>query len=372
VENIILFGGAFDPVHNGHLRMANAASFLLNADIVFVPSKSPRWKNPTATIDHRLKMLALAIRQNGISGTTISDFEIKSESEVNYTIDTIRYFVKKYPLKRFFLLIGADQVNQFAQWREPEEIVKLAKVVYIPRPDIKIDEKIVKRFSIEQLPYNHTGEVSSTKIRNLQSLDMPSSVLDYIEKNHLYYIERILNIVGKERYAHCLSVAHLARSIAYKNERPEYHKAYVAGLLHDLGKGYDTEQTIAIMKRQFKDYVNLPAFAYHQFIGSYLAQKEFGIKDEEILDAISFHATGKPHMSPLGKIIYSADKIDPLRGFNSRPLIKKCYKNYYLGFLMVLSANRDYLLANGKDIKNSLTDACMQLYLGKGKEIESR
>lgn len=372
MENLILFGGSFDPVHNGHLRMANAASFLLNADVVFVPSKSPRWKNPEAGVNHRLKMLALAIRQNGTSGTTISDFEIRSSSEVNYTIDTVRYFVKKYANKRIYLLIGADQVNQFHQWKEPEEISKMVQVVYIPRPDVKADENNIKKYKIENLSYNHTGEVSSTKIRNLQSIDAPSSVLEYIERNRLYYIEKIAGIIDEERLAHSLSVAHLARSIAFKNERPEYHKAYIAGLLHDLGKGFNLEQTINIMKRHFKDYVNLPAFAYHQFVGSYLAEKEFGIKDEEILDAICFHATGKPHMSPLGKIIYAADKIDPLRGFDSRFLIKNCYQNYYLGFVMVLNANRDYLLANGKDINNSLTDACMQLYLGKGKEIESR
>ncbi|MFA5443189.1 MAG: nicotinate (nicotinamide) nucleotide adenylyltransferase [Bacilli bacterium] len=372
MENVILFGGAFDPVHNGHLRMASAASFLLNADVVFVPSKSPRWKDPAAGIDHRLKMLALAIRQNGLSGTTISDFEIHSQAEVNFTIDTIRYFVTKYPKKRFFLLIGADQVNQFHQWREPDEITRLVTVVYIPRPEIKINESNVIKYRIQKLSYNHTGDVSSTKIRNLQSVDMPSEVLDYIEKNRLYYIDKIASMLDKERFDHSISVAHLARSIAYKNERSDYPKAYIAGLLHDLGKGYDTAQTIAIMKRQFKNYVNQPEFSYHQFVGSYLAEKEFGIKDEEILDAIRFHATGKTHMSPLGKIIYSADKIDPLRGFNSRPLIKKCYKNYYLGFVMVLSANREYLIANGKDIKNSLTDACMELYLGKGKEIESR
>ena len=372
MENLVLFGGSFDPVHNGHIRMANAASFLLNADVVFVPSKSPRWKNPEAGINHRLKMLTLAIRQNGTSGSIISDYELRSEDEINYTIDTVRYFVKKYPNKQIYLLIGADQVNQFQQWKNPEEIVKLVKVVYIPRPEIKVDENVTRKFQIDILPYQHTGEVSSTKIRNLQSIDTPSSVLEYIEKNRLYYIEKIASFLDPERFEHCLSVAHLARSIAHKNERPEYQKAYVAGLLHDLGKGMNTEQTIAIMKKQFKDYVNLPPFAYHQFVGSYLAEKDFGIKDEEILDAIRFHATGKPHMSPLGKIIYAADKIDPLRGFDSRSLIKSCYQNYYLGFVIVLSANRDYLLANGKDINNPLTDACMKLYLGKGKEIESR
>jgi nicotinate-nucleotide adenylyltransferase len=269
-------------------------------------------------------------------------------------------------------LIGADQVNVFHNWKDADEIAKLATVTCISRPEYKIDEKNVKRFNIKMLTYNHTGEVSSTKIRNLQSIDAPSSVIDYIEKNRLYYMDKISKMLDVERLEHSLSVAHLARSIAVKNQRSEYQKAYIAGLLHDLGKNCSLEDTIAIMKEHYKDYVNLPPFSYHQFAGAYIAEKEFGIKDAEILDAIRFHATGKPHMSPLGKIIYCADKIDPLRGFNSEPLIKKCYQNYYLGFIVVLSANRDYLLANGKDINNSLTESCMQLYLGKGKDIESR
>lgn len=367
-----MFGGAFDPVHNGHLRMANAASFLLNADIVFVPSKNPRWKNPTAKIDHRIKMLELAVKQDGISGTTISDFETHSNQEVTYTIDTIRHYANKYRGKKLYLLIGADQVNLFHQWKEADEIAKLATVVFISRPDIVLNERNVAHFNMEHLAYEHTGEVSSTKVRNLQSIDIPTSVIDYVEIHKLYYMERLSKILPPNRLAHCLSVAHLARRIAHKNERPEYQKAYIAGLLHDLGKSHDLHDSLSIMKNDYKDYVNLPQFTYHQFVGAYLAEKEFGIKDEEILDAIRFHATGKPHMSALGKIIYSADKIDPIRGFNSKALVKKCLQNYYLGFVIVLSANRDYLLSNGKDINNPLTDACMKLYLGKGNEIESR
>jgi hypothetical protein len=65
------------------------------------------------------------------------------------------------------------------------------------------------------------------------------------------------------------------------------------------------------------------------------------------------------------KIIYAADKADPARGYDSSALIAACYKNYYLGFLTVLDANRDYLKEKGYVLDNPLTKECMELYLGE-------
>ena len=95
MENLVLFGGTFDPVHNGHLRIARAASLRLNADVIFVPAKNPAFKQPSASISDRLNMLQLALRENGSSSFSISEFETKSESPVNYWIDTLRYFKKR-------------------------------------------------------------------------------------------------------------------------------------------------------------------------------------------------------------------------------------------------------------------------------------
>lgn len=366
MEKLILYGGSFDPIHNGHLRMANAASFLLNADVVFIPSKNPRWKDPAEDVKHRLRMLRLAIKQSGMSGSIISNYELKSTDDINYTIDTVKYFVEKHPQKKFYLLIGADQVNQFHQWRAPKEISELVKIVYIQRPQVEVNLDNVKKYNMSKLNYDLSGAVSSRDIRNLNCLDLPSTVLDYIEKHRLYFFNKLETILPPARFQHSISVARLALKIAFHNRLKIEREAYIAGLLHDLAKGLDQKVILEIMKEEYQDYLHLPPFSYHQFVGVYLAKKVFNIQDEEILDAVQYHATGKAKMSDLGKIIYCADKIDPLRKFNSASLIKKCYENFETGFLHVLKANKEYLLSINKDINNELTKSCMDYYLKKG------
>ena len=107
----------------------------------------------------------------------------------------------------------------------------------------------------------------------------------------------------------------------------------------------------------------MPKWSWHQFIGVIVARDQFNIEDNEILESICFHATGRSSMSPLGKIIYSADKIDPLRGYDSSSLIKSCMRNYAVGFVEVLKANKEYLEENNKLEKNRLTEDCYKYYI---------
>ena len=117
------------------------------------------------------------------------------------------------------------------------------------------------------------------------------------------------------------------------------------------------------MARYFPEYISMPEFSYHQFVGAYIAQEEFGIEDVFILDAIKYHATGRALMTNLEKIIYAADKIEPTRGYDSSALIEAMKKDYEKGFIEVLKHNKEYLLGQEKDIHNPLTDECMDYYL---------
>ena len=117
------------------------------------------------------------------------------------------------------------------------------------------------------------------------------------------------------------------------------------------------------MVEHYKEYSDLPKFAYHQFASEYLAKTEFAVVDKDILEAIKFHATGKDNMCQLAKIIYAADKIEPTRGFDSSELIKRMMENVDSGFKIVLQANKEFLENNRKDINNRLTLNCFNYYL---------
>ena len=84
--------------------------------LILVPSKNPRWKNPTETIEDRLNMIKLILNDYSLD-FEIEDCEIKSRKDVDYTIETIEFLKEKYKNGEFFMLIGADQVNKFHLWR---------------------------------------------------------------------------------------------------------------------------------------------------------------------------------------------------------------------------------------------------------------
>lgn len=368
MRKLIIFGGTFDPIHNGHLRIACAASLKFNADVVFVPAKSPRWKEDVTEVNHRLKMLKMALK-DAPSGSSICDYEIKSPADINYSIDTVRYFKSTHPNTELYFLIGADQVNKFNDWKDAEELAKLAHIIYSARPENDLNKEIINKYSMVNIECTNSGDVSSTAIRELKSIDLPISVLSYIEDNRLYFVEKLAKFLPEARLNHSIQVARLSHRIAKVNKLSDPWRYYVAGLLHDLGKTYSTasENSIEFMNKHFPEECDLPKFSYHQFIGASLAESEFGIKEEDIIDAIKYHCTGKANMNKVGMVVYAADKIEPTRDFDSRWLINSCLSNWYKGFIDTLEDNRKYLLGHAKDIENRYTKECMDMYLGEKK-----
>ena len=367
MANYIIFGGTFDPVHNGHIRIAAAASLKLNADVIFVPARSPRWKTPLTSSEHRVKMLKIALKKSAC-GSSICDFELNSKEDINYSINTIRYLKGKYPNDKFYFVIGADQVNNFPEWKEAEEISNLTTVVYVARPHVELNKQIISTYHMKDLSFLESGDVSSTDFRELKTIDIPLDVLEYIEANQLYFIGKLAKYLPEKRLKHSIEVANLALRIAKANKLDHLERYYFAGLLHDVGKTYanDSDEALHYMKRNYPQYVKLPNFAYHQFVGAQIAKDDFGIKDEVILDAIRNHCTGNKDMSDVAMVVYASDKIEPTRGFDSRWLIKSCLKNYKQGFIDTLIDNKKYLLSHAKDITNELTDVCFDMYLPKG------
>ena len=125
----------------------------------------------------------------------------------------------------------------------------------------------------------------------------------------------------KERYHHTVGVAYTAMSMSMKyNPQPDNNefmiKAEIAGLLHDCAKCMDNDKKIRICNKNQISYSKIEAenpYLLHGKVGAYIARKEFDILDEDILNAITWHTTGRPDMSLLEKIIFVADYIEPSR-----------------------------------------------------------
>ena len=363
MKNIVLFGGAFDPIHNGHINMALEASKQLSADVFFIPARISVWKSDSAPIEDKIRMIELAIKDSGQEDKLhISRFEADSKDEINYSIDTVRYFKSKYPESKLYLLIGTDQVNSFHKWKSCDEIAKLATIIFFKRPDLELDEENIKRFLMVEID-GKMVDASSTDIRELKALESADSVIDYIIDRSLYFIDKIKSYMSEDRFNHTLSVTRLSYEIAKANNIKDAKKTIIAALLHDIGKEVPMDEQKRVMKKCFSEYLNLHPVIYHQFVGAYLAEKDFGIADKAILDAIKYHTTANSNMSDVAIIVYCADKIEPTRGFDSTDLINSMKSSLKQGFVDVLNSNVEYYEKHGIDYKNKLQMACLDQYL---------
>ena len=359
--NIIIFGGAFDPVHNGHINMAINAQKDLQGEVFFVPAPISVWKNKSVSKEDKINMLKLAIK--GYEHFHIDEFELNSGKEVNYSIDTVKYFKNKYPKDELYFLIGGDQVERFHLWKDAKKLSKLAHIIYFDRPDYIMTTENIVNYNISVIK-GPGIVVSSSEIRLFKDFNLPDEVLYYILDKKLYFVENLIPYVNQRRLEHSISVAKTAYEIALANNLENPHKYLVAGLLHDIGKSNDVEKERKIVEEHFPEYKDMPEFSFHQFVGAYYAENDFQIHNESILNAIKYHATGKDEMDLLGKIVYAADKIEPTRGFDSSELIAAMKQDAETGFVTVLKANKEFLENHRGDINNPLTSKCFKYYLG--------
>ena len=134
MERIGLFGGSFDPIHTGHLLLAQAAIEELGLTrLCFILAAQSPFKvgQNFAPAEARLQMLRLALA--GRTNCEVDEQEI-SRGGVSFAIDTVRDYARRFPQAELFYLIGADHVANMPKWRDATELAKLAEFVVIPRP----------------------------------------------------------------------------------------------------------------------------------------------------------------------------------------------------------------------------------------------
>ena len=192
-----IFGGTFDPVHEGHLRPVDEVARELGLDRVeYVVSRRSPWKtdSPPADSRHRVAMLALALA--GRPDRVLSFAEL-DRPEPSYTVDTLRQFAADFPDAERFFLLGSDAWAGFPRWHEPEEILRLARLAVFVRephepapilatPFWEGREKSILLFDSVRVT------ISSTDLRAAASRGeslggrTPQAVEEYIFKQRLY------------------------------------------------------------------------------------------------------------------------------------------------------------------------------------------
>ena len=346
-KSIAIMGGTFDPIHYGHLVTAEAVRHRFQVDkVVFIPTGRPAHKTDKEVThnEHRYLMAVLATMRN--ENFEVSRLEIDRPG-ITYTIDTIEQLKKMCrPDVRLYFITGADAIHQIMTWKEPERLLSLCDFVAVTRPGYQknqmfeeigeLREKFASRIHYMEVP---DLAISSSDIRTRAQKGMPIQYLlpqeveDYIHKFGLYrnqrknevkfmlpievMQEKLQSALSVKRYIHTMGVSEEAVRLAeIFGTQAEQQKAKVAGLLHDCAKDYPKELRERFCKEykvKLDDIMKQQTDLIHPFLGAEVAKREYKVKDEEVLNAIRYHTTGRANMSTLEKIVFIADYIEPNR-----------------------------------------------------------
>ena len=190
MERIGLYGGSFNPVHLGHLLVAQAAKEEVGLDrIAFIPAAISPLKPEIklAPGSQRLRLLRLAL--SGFTDYEIDDQEIV-RGGVSYTIDTVRHYATRFPQAKLYCLIGADQVQHLSLWREANNLAQAVEFVVVPRPGEAPTSASppFRARSLRGFPFAVSASQIRDRVRAGLCIDwlVPRAVAEAIRNEHLY------------------------------------------------------------------------------------------------------------------------------------------------------------------------------------------
>lgn len=199
MKKIGIMGGTFNPIHDGHLKMALEAYKQYQLDEVwFMPTKQPPHKNNSDIIkdEHRVNMIELAIKP--FPFFFLSKLELEREG-TTYTIDTLCQLKKEYPEHYFYFILGSDSLFEIHTWKCPKEVMELAHILSAPRYPRTVEEDYIRKEQLEK-EYNADIQFIDMEQITVSSMDirkkffdkksaneyLPKEVEQYIEQYHLY------------------------------------------------------------------------------------------------------------------------------------------------------------------------------------------
>ena len=358
-KRIGVLGGSFDPLHYGHLILAEQIRQEADLDLVIlVPAYVNPFKEevPPADGKHRMAMLELAVGDHRFF--EISDIELRREGP-SYTYDTLTQLKEgSYPDDELYFIMGTDSFYALEHWHKAEELIENFSFLIGMRKGYDEDElkRTIDRLK-QQYPLRAEYfcipelEISSTeikqRIRDGRSVRfmLPDKVIEYIRDNELY-----LDLKGR------------LREYARKNEKTTRfrHTQGVVKMAKELALRWGADPEKAEIAAWFHDTCRPEGNLEHGPAAAKLLQERYGVDDEDILNAIRYHTTGRPGMSLLEKVIKTADQleegrdypgVEQMREFTKLPP-DECVYN-------LMTHTREYVLSLGARF-DPLSDAAIE------------
>ncbi len=381
-----VYGGAFDPVHNGHVAlMQYVISALGLKRLVVLPSGNSPHKRSLSPFRDRVVMLRAATRH--IPQVVVDEAE-QSHDGPAYSSDMLPILHAKYG--DFVHIVGSDSIIGMPHWHCPELVMRFPHVVVVRGA---ASAELQAAVDYARRTYGATVSVLPTAIPPYSSTDVrlfyrigrtPTSedlrqgqialdkgtyypmangvcysVHDYIRTQGLYdeyhhIVNEVPSRISPERWAHTQEVALMAVRLNRQLRLPE-EKVIVAALLHDCMKGASYV------------YPAVPAdcrqgAVVHAFNGAEEARHRYGVVDEDVLDAIRYHTTGRAGMSDLERLIYLADYCEATRTHAGVDEVRAAaLADFDRGFAMAVEATHRHVNAKGGEVC-ALGEQCYAYY----------
>lgn len=362
MKKIGVYGGSFDPIHYGHLILAEQLREEAGLDkVVFIPTYISPFKKAIKATDgqDRLQMLKASFLGNPYF--EVSDIELQREG-TSYTIDTLEYLRDQYKDAQIYFIMGTDAFLGIEGWYRSKDLLSNFRFLIGMRKGYKNEELLAL---IEELktryPLNARAfdipelELSSSDLRfrcqagrSIKYLT-PDPVIGYIKDHGLYsdLLARLEEFAiahqSEHRLAHTRGVVAAAEKYALKFGADPF-KAKVAAWFHD----------------NYKSAGNLE----HSYVAAEEIKKQFGISDPDILNALRYHTTGRPAMSLLEKVIKLADQLEEGRDFcraEEQRAAAEAAENIDEVILMILKSTKEYVLSQGLPY-DDLSQAAIDYY----------
>ncbi len=363
IKKIGVLGGSFDPVHYGHLILAEQVRSEAGLDsVIFVPANISPFKidSEPASGEDRYEMVRLAI--GGRAGLNVSDIEIERDGP-SYTYDTLCELSERLGENcELYFIAGADSVLSMDKWYRAEELLSRFHVLIGLRRGMEEGEEQIKA-KVDELNARFGADIRFIRIPELEisSSDirgrfasgksvrflLPDSVINYMNEHRLYrdlpkLLEEFARSREKEtRFAHTRGVVETAKKFAERFGADPY-KAEVAAWVHDA----------------FRPAGNL----IHGELAAEALEKDFNVTDPEILDAVRWHTTGRPGMCLLEKVLKLADSLEPGRTYPGVEELRKALTDDINESLhLMMSHTRDYVNSIGGTYVQVSIDAIADL-----------